>query len=83
MSFPVVEKWELADLYEPDAFYTHGDNPAMKRFMSMAAENAKDGLLMDHRTLIIDRARRLDIVLMIGSRMLEIGMIFCRGISRL
>lgn len=82
MSFRIIDTWEIPDLYEPDAFYTHGDNPALKRFMSIAQQNNQDGVVMDHRTLIIDRARRFLLWFMVGLRMQETGMTSSREMSR-
>lgn len=33
----------IQNLYEPDAFYEHGDNPALKQFMKHAVENQREG----------------------------------------
>lgn len=39
--YPFIPEEAIIELYKPDAFYTHGDNPAMKRFLSLALENCK------------------------------------------
>lgn len=43
---------------DPLKFYNHGDNPAMKKFMKIALENSREGKIIDHRTLIIDKGQR-------------------------
>lgn len=51
-------KENIAKLYEPEAFYVHGDNPAMKKFMEIAKANFAGGKQRDYRTFIIDKRNR-------------------------
>jgi hypothetical protein len=48
-------KEDIEKLYEPDAFYEHGDNPALKRFMEISVENLREGRLPDYRTYVIEK----------------------------
>ena len=48
----------LEDYLDPLKFYNHGDNPALKDFMKIAMENARDGKTIDHRTFFIDKGQR-------------------------
>ena len=42
---------ELIDeLYSPDYFYEHGDNPANRDYMAMVQENNREGRFQDLRT---------------------------------
>jgi hypothetical protein len=34
---------ELSKLYDPNYFYEHGDNPAMRHFVNIMQENVKGG----------------------------------------
>jgi len=58
VEYPFIPEEEVIKLYKPDAFYTHGDNPAMKRFMSLAVKNCGDGEILDMRTYFIDQGKR-------------------------
>ncbi len=46
---------EIQKLYDPNTFYEHGDNPAMKKFMSIMVENNRQGLLNDFRTHVNEK----------------------------
>ena len=46
---------EIKKLYEPEAFWEHGDNPAMKKFMTIMVENTKQGKAPDYRTYVIEK----------------------------
>lgn len=52
-------KTPLEDYLDPLKFYNHGDNPAMKNFMKIAMENAREGRVIDHRTTFIDKGQRI------------------------
>lgn len=58
VEYPLIPEEAVANLYKPDAFYTHGDNPAMKKFMALAVKNCADGEMLDMRTYIIDQGKR-------------------------
>jgi hypothetical protein len=46
----VPSKQEIAELYNPNTFYEHGYNPALKKFMEIMVENNNEGKIIDHRT---------------------------------
>lgn len=43
---------EIKKLYDPNFFYEHGDNPALKKFMEIMVENHREGVLEDTRTYV-------------------------------
>jgi hypothetical protein len=45
-------KEEIDQLYDPNFFYEHGDNPAMKKFMEIMVENQREGVVEDTRTFV-------------------------------
>ena len=49
---------EIKKLYDPNTFYEHGDNVAMKKFMEIATENCQQGRLIDHRTYFKDKLQK-------------------------
>lgn len=56
--YPFIPEEAVLKLYEPERFYSHGDNPAMKRYMSLAVENCARGEVLDMRTYFIDQGKR-------------------------
>ena len=44
--------------FHENYFYNHGDNPAMKNFIKIAQANQQDGVFLERRTYVIDRAVR-------------------------
>lgn len=46
---------EIQKLYEPEAFYEHGDNPVLKKFMTLMVENMRQGKLPDYRTYVVEK----------------------------
>lgn len=46
------------NMADPNKYYNHGDNPAMKKFLQIAMENAKGSQYIDHRTYFIDNGQR-------------------------
>ena len=53
-------KEEVQKLYDPNAFFNHGDNPALKKFMEIMVENNREGKLQDHRTFVKERATKYE-----------------------
>jgi len=45
-------------MLDPNKYYNHGDNPAMKKFLQIAMENAKGSKYIDHRTYFVDNGQR-------------------------
>ena len=45
-------------MLDPNKYYNHGDNPAMKKFIQIAMENAKGSKYIDHRTYFVDNGQR-------------------------
>ena len=70
----------LETFMDPLKFYNHGDNPAMKNFMTIAMENAREGKIIDHRTFFIDKGQRYDLH-DLGTCSQETGMTFYKEIS--
>lgn len=50
-----ASKEQIKELYDPNYFYDHGSNPALKKLMEIMVENNKEGKLLDHRTYVVDR----------------------------
>ncbi len=46
------------NMLDPNKYYNHGDNPAMKKFLQIAMENAKGSKYIDHRTYFVDNGQR-------------------------
>ena len=45
-------------MLDPTKYHNHGDNPAMKKFLQIAMENAKGSKYIDHRTYFVDNGQR-------------------------
>ena len=45
-------------LYDPNTFYNHGDNPALKRLTEIMVENTAEGKQIDHRTYVVNRLKK-------------------------
>lgn len=53
-------KEEISRLYDPDFFYEHGDNIALKKFMLIAQENIREGKMIDYRTPVLEKYTKYD-----------------------
>ena len=51
----IAPQEEIDKLYRPEAFHEHGDNPALKKFMTIMVENMRDGRLPDYRTYVVEK----------------------------
>jgi hypothetical protein len=43
---------------DPNKFWNHGDNPALKNFARIVQENTKDSKWLDPRTFVVYRGQR-------------------------
>ena len=49
---------EIKKLYDPETFYDHGDNPALRKFMDIMTENVQQGRLPDYRTYTVENYQK-------------------------
>lgn len=61
-------------MLDPTKYHNHGDNPAMKKFLQIAMENAKGSKYIDHRTYFVDNGQRYFCNHFLDSSWQEIGM---------
>ena len=50
-------------MLDPTKYHNHGDNPAMKKFLQIAMENAKGSKYIDHRTYFVDNGQRYPLIM--------------------
>ena len=59
MSKPTATPEQIQKLYDPNTFYEYGDNPALKKFMEIMVENCREGKMVDYRTPVLEKYRKL------------------------
>jgi hypothetical protein len=59
MSQPTASPEQIQKLYDPNTFFEYGDNPALKKFMEMMVENCREGKMIDYRTPVLEKYRKI------------------------
>ena len=54
----IASETEIKKLYDPNTFYEHGDNPALKKFIEIMSENVRQGKLPNYRIQYIENFTR-------------------------
>lgn len=49
---------DVKALHDPDFFYNHGDNPAYKKLIEVAAANTFNGQIPEYRSVLLDTKAR-------------------------